>query len=115
MVRSSGIKVGWGIRINNYLQINLLDIFVIGECVEYDDQIYGLLVLGYEQVVVLVDWFCGGNVYYKGFKVMISFKVLDLFVFILGWIGDEYEYCIDEILIFYCESGVYWKLFLQCN
>ncbi|MGB3621571.1 NAD(P)/FAD-dependent oxidoreductase [Ketobacter sp. MCCC 1A13808] len=115
MARSSGIKVGRGIRINNHLQTNLPDIFAIGECAEHDDQIYGLLAPGHEQAAVLADRLCGGNAHYKGSKATTSLKVLDLPVFTLGWIGDEYEHRIDETLIFHCESGAYRKLFLQRN
>jgi nitrite reductase (NADH) large subunit len=115
MARNSGVKVGRGIRINNKLQTNQPDIFAIGECAEHEEEIYGLLAPGQEQAAILADRFCGGVAQYKGSKATTYLKVLDLPVFTLGWVGDEYENRIDETLIFHCESGAYRKLFLQRN
>lgn len=44
------IDLRGGFVVDYYLRINILDVYVIGECVFYKGEIWGLIVLGVEMV-----------------------------------------------------------------
>ncbi|HHC74224.1 MAG TPA: NAD(P)/FAD-dependent oxidoreductase [Thiothrix sp.] len=49
----------YGIRVNDYLETNIKQIYAIGECAEHYDKVYGIVSPGYEQSSVLAyNIFC---------------------------------------------------------
>lgn len=48
LVKKSGIEINRVIIVNDYLEMSILDIYVVGECVEYWGMIYGFVVFFYE-------------------------------------------------------------------
>lgn len=113
LARYAGIKVGRGIRVDDGLSTSQADVFAVGECVEHRNEVYGVLAPGLEQAAVLADRLCKGSAEYRGSIAAIRLKVLDLPVFSMGWIGDEYERQIDEVVVYHGPQGEYRKLFLK--
>lgn len=113
LARYAGIKVGRGIRVDDTLGTSQADIFAVGECVEHRNEVYGVLAPGLEQASILANRLCKGGAEYRGSFVSAQLKVLDLPVFTMGWIGDEYENQIDEVMLYHGPQGEYRKLFLK--
>lgn len=113
LARSSGVRISRGIMVNDLLETNKSNVFAIGECAEHQGEIYGLLAPGLEQAAILADRICGGNATYQGSIAATQLKILDLPIFTIGWISDEYENQIDQTAIFHNENGDYRKLFLK--
>ena len=115
LARSAGVKVGRGIQVNDNLVTNLDNVYAVGECAEHRGEIYGLLAPGLEQAAILADRLCEGSATYQGSIAATQLKILDLPIFTIGWIGDEYENQLDQTLTFHNENGDYRKLFLRRN
>ena len=113
LARGSGVKVGRGIVVNDHLQTSQENMFAIGECAEHRGDIYGLLAPGLEQAAILADRLCEGSATYTGSIAATQLKILDLPIFTIGWISDEYENQIDQTITFHNENGDYRKLFLK--
>jgi len=84
-----GLHIGKGIKINDELQTNDINIHAIGECAEHLDRTYGLVAPGYEQADVLAHILHGKRVYYKGTITATNLKVLDYPVFSMGNTGNS--------------------------
>ncbi len=115
LARQAGVKVARGILVDDNLATNIENVFAVGECAEHKGLIYGLLTPGVEQAAVLADRFCGGESQYTGSIAATQLKILDLPIFTVGWVGDEYESQVDKTVVFNGENGEYRKLFLQRN
>lgn len=115
LARECGVKVGRGVVVNDELQTNLENVFAIGECAEHRGEIYGLLAPGLEQAAILADRLCGGGSAYQGSIAATQLKILDLPIFTIGWVSDEYENQIDQTIAFHNENGDYRKLFIKRN
>lgn len=76
-----------GIVINDFCQIFDLDIYVIGECVSWNNCVFGLVVFGYKMVQVVVDYIFGSENVFEGVDFSVKLKLLGVDV---GGIGDVY-------------------------
>lgn len=115
LARSAGLKVGRGIVVDDTLQTSREGVFAIGECAEHRGQIYGLLAPGLEQCGVLADRLCEGVGTYTGSMAATLLRILDLPIFTMGWISDEYESQIDQTITYHNNNGDYRKLYLTRN
>lgn len=115
LARFAGIKVARGIVVDDRLTTSQASVFAVGECVEHRNEIYGLLAPGLEQAAILADRFCKGSAEYRGSIAATQLKILDLPVFTVGWISDEYENQIDDVVVYHGPQGEYRKLFLKRN
>lgn len=75
-----------------------MDIYVIGECVLWDNCIYGLVVLGYVMVCVVVVNLMGGEGEFVGVDMSIKFKLMGVEV---GLIGDVYVKILGVLVYIY--------------
>lgn len=73
-----------GIYIDGQCCIFDLDVLVIGECVLWDNKIYGLVVLGYQMVCIVVVIFVGEDVCFSGVDMSIKLKLLGVDVVLFG-------------------------------
>lgn len=83
----SGIATGKGIRVNDFLQTSDEDIFAIGECIEHNNKMYGLVAPGFEHAAVLAHHLQGKKSRYTGSTSSTNLKVLDYPVFSVGETG----------------------------
>jgi len=84
LARKSWINVATGIRVDNQLRTSAKDVYAIGECVEHDGQVYGLVLPGYEQAAVLAKHLLDHDSQYLGSVNLAQLKVVDEAVFSVG-------------------------------
>lgn len=89
LARAAHLSVGQGVRINRQLQTSDPDIFAIGECAEYDNNIYGLVGPGLEQAAVLAQRLAGNDSEYNGSLLATELKVTGLPVYSIGRINVD--------------------------
>jgi len=104
-----GLHIGKGIRINDELQTNDINIHAIGECAEHRERTYGLVAPGYEQADVLAHHLHGKHVTYKGTITATNLKVLDYPVFSMGNTGNT-ERSRESIVFQDSKNEIYRKL-----
>lgn len=108
------IKIRQGIQIDSSLQTSEEKIFAIGECADYEGQVFGLVAPGLEQASVLAANLAGEARQYKGSTLVTELKVLGLKVFSMGKVSDEYAGQRDESWT-YSKEGSYRRIFLNNN
>ncbi len=109
----SGLKVRAGIQIDEKLQTNDPDIYAIGECADFQSQVFGLVSPGLEQASVLAANLTGMSNSYSGSTLVTELKVMGLPVYSIGKVSDEFANQIDNEVV-YSDGQVYRKL-LFCN
>ena len=112
LFRSANISIGRGFRINKDLETSQKDIYSIGECAEFNGQIWGLVAPGLEQAACLAKNLCGRTTHYTGSIPSSRLKVLGLPVFSMGSVSDEHALLIDTTIVFQsltCYRKIYLK------
>ncbi len=89
LARQAGIAYGRGIQVNEFLQTSDADIYAVGECCEYQGEVYGLVAPGFEQAMVAARNIVASRARYQGSLLATSLKVVDYPVFSLGDINDS--------------------------
>jgi nitrite reductase (NADH) large subunit len=84
----SGIKLNRGIVVDRHLRTSQRDVFAIGECAEFEGQLYGLVAPGLEQAAILADNLSGGTAEFSGSQPYTKLKVVDIGVNSLGEITE---------------------------
>jgi nitrite reductase (NADH) large subunit len=86
LAKRSGFEVGarGGIVVNEYMQTNDPNVFAIGECALFDQNIYGLIAPGYEMAEVAATKICDGNKSFKGFDMSTKLKLIGVDVASFG-------------------------------
>jgi nitrite reductase (NADH) large subunit len=112
LARDSGLSTRRGIVVDDALGTSDPAISAVGECVEHDGRVYGLVAPAWEQAEVLAARLAGeSTVTYRGSLVGTNLKVAGVAVFSAGDIlahgGAEEATCADPDL------GVYRKVVLR--
>ncbi|MCG8673265.1 MAG: FAD-dependent oxidoreductase [Pseudomonadales bacterium] len=112
LAQDGHVSIGRGFRVNEQLETSRPGVFAIGECAEYQNQVWGLVAPGLQQASSLAKVLCGKPSEYHGSISTSRLKVLGVDVFSMGLVGDEHEKQIDKT---YCyeADGIYRKLFLR--
>ncbi len=87
----ASIAVGQGIKVNQNLQTNDSDVYAIGECAQFKDEILGLVAPGIEQASVAAHNICNRIAQYQGFVSASTLKVTGVNVFSVGDIQEEFH------------------------
>jgi nitrite reductase (NADH) large subunit len=115
LAETANIQVNKGIIVNEFLEASVKDIFAIGDVVEFDGQIYGIIPAAVEQAEIV-----SGNVLdegyssYKGTVLSNILKVVDIDLASIGVVnpvGSGYE----ELKLKDEEKGFYKKIILKDN
>lgn len=96
----ANLAIRRGVKIDSQLQTTEPHIYAIGECADYQGQVFGLVAPGLEQASVLAKNLTGDSTSYRGSSLVTELKVLGLSVFSMGKVGDEFEQQIDDELLF---------------
>jgi len=112
--RKAGLTVNRGIVVNDYMETSNPRVFAVGECVEHNGQVYGLVAPLLEQGKVLAATITGNKgPLFQGWKPAAKLKIMGVDVFSAGEFQENdgveavrYE---DQAL------GVYKKLLLRGN
>ena len=114
LARDSEVPTNAGILVDDHLRTQLLGLYAVGECAEYDGRVYGTVQPVYEQCAVLADVLTGADpaACYRGSKVYTRLKVVGVEVASMGDVDareadDEVVQVIEE------KRGVYRKLVIR--
>ncbi|MEM7400579.1 MAG: FAD-dependent oxidoreductase [Pseudomonadota bacterium] len=114
LAKSAGLTYSRGITVNNAMQTSNRDIYAIGECVEYQSKVYGLVAPGLEQASVAAANISKIVNNYAGSIAASRLKVVGTQVFSMGPMGVNeiqhfgitYSYHDDK-------KGVYRKILVH--
>lgn len=97
IAKESGISCGRGVKVNQYLQSSIPNVFAIGEIAEFNNQLFGITSAAEEQADVLANYMAGDiSSFYKGSVLMNILKLEDINLCSIGEIeipdnDDSYE------------------------
>ncbi|MDX1696259.1 MAG: FAD-dependent oxidoreductase, partial [Ketobacteraceae bacterium] len=112
LASSANVGFGRGFKVDSRLATNNPNIYAIGECAEFDGQVWGLVAPGLQQASCLAKNLCGKSEIYHGSISTSRLKVLGIDVFSMGMVGDEHEKLIDKT-VSYRKDDCYRKLFIK--
>jgi nitrite reductase (NADH) large subunit len=112
--RKAGLTIKRGIVVNDFMETSDPRIFAVGECVEHNGQVYGLVAPLLEQGKVLAATITGNKgPVFQGWKPAAKLKVMGVDVFSAG----DFEEREDTETVRYEDRslGVYKKLIIRQN
>ena len=107
----SGLHTERGIVVDDTMQTSDPDILAVGECVEHDDTVYGLVAPLYDMAKVLARTLLGEAAAFKAPEVSTKLKVTGVDLFSVGDFGEDHE----EIVFRDPGLGVYKRITLNNN
>jgi nitrite reductase (NADH) large subunit len=111
LARAAGLEVGRGIKVDDHLVTSDPDVLAVGECVEHDGQIYGLVAPLWEMCRALADGLAERHSGYKGSVTSTKLKVSGIDLFSAGDFsgGDDAE----DIVLRDASRGVYKRVVVR--
>jgi nitrite reductase (NADH) large subunit len=111
LARDCGLAVGRGIHVDDQMCTSDADVFAVGECVEHNGALFGLVAPLYDQAKVLAQTLLGGNAAFAAKSLSTKLKVTGCDLFSAG---DFAEAPLREDIVFRDPSrGVYKRLVLE--
>jgi nitrite reductase (NADH) large subunit len=107
------LEVGRGIAVNDQLQTSDPAIYALGECVEHDKQLFGLVAPLYDQAKVLASHLMGQDAAFKPVQTATKLKVTGVDLFSAGDFADGPGR--EDIVFRDPGRGVYKRLILEGN
>ncbi|MBI2686870.1 MAG: NAD(P)/FAD-dependent oxidoreductase [Acidobacteria bacterium] len=115
IAKSAGLNVNRGIVVNEYLETSHPDVFAVGECTEFQGQLYGLVAPLYEQGKVLAATITGNRgPVFSGYTPATKLKIMGADVFSAGDFEDQRE-GVECVRLEDPSLGIYKKLILKDN
>jgi nitrite reductase (NADH) large subunit len=109
---TAGLAVNRGIVVNDYMETSDPDIFAVGECVEHNGVVYGLVAPLFEQGKVLASTITGNRgPRYEGSIPEARLKIMGVDVFSAGFVQDAPG--LQAVRYQDPGDGIYKKLTLQ--
>lgn len=113
LAEAAGLAVGKGIHVDDQLGTSDPDIFAVGECVEHQGALFGLVAPLYDQAKVLAKTLMGEDATFKQKSLSTKLKVTGCDLFSAGDFADGEG---REDIVFRDPSrGVYKRLVIQEN
>jgi len=111
LARDCGLEVGRGIKVDDHMVTSDPSVLAVGECVEHDGMVYGLVAPLWEMCRALADGLVGRPTGYRGSVTSTKLKVAGLDVFSAGDFsgGDGTE----DIVLRDASRGVYKRVVLK--
>ncbi|MBA2934543.1 NAD(P)/FAD-dependent oxidoreductase [Sphingomonas sp. CGMCC 1.13654] len=111
LARDCGLEVGRGIKVDNHMVTSDPSILAVGECVEHDGMVYGLVAPLWEMCRALADGLVEAPTGYRGSVTSTKLKVAGLDVFSAGDFsgGDGTE----DIVLRDASRGIYKRVVLK--
>jgi nitrite reductase (NADH) large subunit len=111
LAKQAGLAVGRGIQVDDHMVTSDPDILAVGECVEHDGQVYGLVAPLWEMCRALADGLTERHTGYRGSVTSTKLKVSGIDVFsagdFAGGVGAE------DIVLRDASRGVYKRVVVQ--
>jgi len=113
LAREAGLDVGRGIQVDAQMQTSDPDILSLGECVEFDGQIFGLVAPLYDQAKIAALTLTGERAEYIPREVSTKLKVTGCDLFSAGDFAEAEGR--EDIVFRDPARGVYKRLVLEGN
>lgn len=109
------LAIGKGITVDEHLRTSDKNIYAIGECAEYNQQVYGLVAPGIEQASILADNIGSHNLeaVYQGSVNASALKVVGETVFSIGEIDTELDRRLQSHTYYDANKSQYRRVFLK--
>lgn len=114
LARKAGLKVANGIRVSASMQTSDPNIYAVGECAQFQDQVCGLVMPALQQARVAAGCLAGSHDSYTPVADSTWLKVLSLEVFSAGRFADEERGMVHRTLVYRdADAGIYRALMLR--
>lgn len=111
LAREAGLAVGRGIQVDDHMVTSDADILAVGECVEHDGQVYGLVAPLWDMCRSLADGLVSRVNPYRAPVLSTKLKVAGLDVFSAGQFAGG-EGC-EDIVLRDAARGIYKRVVLR--
>jgi nitrite reductase (NADH) large subunit len=111
LARDAGLMVGRGIHVDDHMVTSDPAILAVGECVEHDGQVYGLVAPLWEMCRALADGLVERPTGYKGSVTSTKLKVSGIDVFSAGEFADVAG--AEDIVLRDAARGVYKRVVVK--
>ncbi|WP_088183406.1 nitrite reductase large subunit NirB [Sphingobium sp. Z007] len=111
LAREAGLDVGRGIKVDDHMVTSDPDVLAVGECVEHDGNVYGLVAPLWDMCRSLADGLTDQHSGYKGSVTSTKLKVAGLDVFSAGDFSGG-EGC-EDIVLRDASRGVYKRVVVK--
>jgi len=92
IAKDVGINTNRGIVVNQFLETSIEEIFALGDCIEYNNQIYGIIPACVEQSKVLASYILGKEkIKYSGTTPKNTLKIVGINLTSIGQINPPEE------------------------
>ena len=111
LARAAGLEIGRGIKVDDHMVTSDPDVLAVGECVEHDGNVYGLVAPLWDMCRSLADGLTDRHTGYKGSVTSTKLKVAGLDVFSAGdFSGGEGS---EDIVLRDASRGVYKRVVVK--
>jgi nitrite reductase (NADH) large subunit len=115
IAKIAGLAVNRGIIVNEYLETSHPDVYAVGECTEFNGQLFGLVAPLWEQGKVLAASITGNRgPVFTGYTPATKLKIMGADVFSAGDFDDQRE-GVECVRLEDPSLGIYKKLILKDN
>ncbi|MBP6112799.1 MAG: nitrite reductase large subunit NirB [Sphingobium sp.] len=111
LAKDACLAVGRGIQVDDHMVTSDADILAVGECVEHEGQVYGLVAPLWEMCRSLADGLVGGENPYKGSATSTKLKVSGIDLFSAGDFSGG-EGC-EDIVLRDATRGIYKRVIVK--
>ncbi len=112
LARAAGLEIGRGIKVDDHMVTSDPHVLAVGECVEHDGNVYGLVAPLWDMCRSLADGLVGKANPYRGSVTSTKLKVAGLDVFSAGDFSGGGGGC-EDIVLRDASRGIYKRLILQ--
>ncbi len=113
LAKDAGLAAGRGVHVDDQMVTSDADILAIGECVEHDGQVFGLVAPLYDQAKVAAATLAGEDAAFVNRETATKLKVTGCDLFSAGDFAEGEDR--DDIVFRDPARGVYKRLVLQEN
>jgi len=113
LAKEAGLACGRGVHVDDHMRTSDPHIFALGECVEHDGALFGLVAPLYDQARVLADTLAGNEARFVNREVSTKLKVTGCDLFSAGDFAEAEGR--EDIVFRDPARGVYKRLVLEEN
>ncbi len=115
LAKSAGLEVNRGIVVDEYMRTSHPDVFAVGECTEFQQQLFGLVAPLWDQGKVLAAAITGNPTDpFTGYTPATKLKIMGVEVFSAGNFDEQRE-GVECVRLEDPSLGIYKKLLLKDN
>ncbi len=111
LARKSGLEVGRGIKVDDHMVTSDPDVLAVGECVEHDGNVYGLVAPLWDMCRSLADGLVEKHSGYKGSVTSTKLKVSGIDVFSAGDFSGGAD--AEDIVLRDAARGIYKRVVVK--